>query len=60
MLALATVAFHAYQEELTPAGLQLLRAALKTHFDGVERLFFDRIGDDDVETLARVFEPFRR
>src|SRR5688500_7563265 len=45
---------------LTPAGLELLRAALKTHFDGVERVFFDRIAEEDVETLARVFEPFRR
>ncbi|HEX2087036.1 MAG TPA: MarR family transcriptional regulator [Solirubrobacteraceae bacterium] len=45
---------------LTPAGLELLRAALKTHFDGVERVFFDRIAEDDVATLARVFEPFRR
>ncbi|HEV2815177.1 MAG TPA: MarR family transcriptional regulator [Solirubrobacteraceae bacterium] len=45
---------------LTPAGLELLRAALKTHFDGVERVFFDRLAEEDVETLARVFEPFRR
>ncbi len=45
---------------LTPAGLDLLRAALKTHFDGVERLFFDRIAEEDVETLTRVFEPFKR
>jgi DNA-binding MarR family transcriptional regulator len=45
---------------LTPAGLELLRAALKMHFDGVERVFFDRLAEEDVETLARVFEPFRR
>ncbi len=45
---------------LTPAGLDLLRAAQKTHFGGVERLFFDRLSEQDVETLARVFEPFRR
>jgi DNA-binding MarR family transcriptional regulator len=45
---------------LTPAGLELLRAALKTHFDGVERVFFDCIAEEDVETLARVFERFRR
>ena len=45
---------------LTPQGLELLRAAQKTHFAGVERLFFDRVPDADVETLARVFKPFRR
>jgi len=45
---------------LTPQGLDLLRAAQKTHFAGVERLFFDRLREQDVETLARVFAPFRR
>ena len=45
---------------LTPDGFELLRAAQKTHFRGVERLFFDHVDDQDVETLARVFEPFRR
>src|SRR3954463_1719890 len=44
---------------LTDAGLELLRAAQHTHFAGVERRFFDRVPDADVETLARVFEPFR-
>ena len=44
---------------LTDEGLELLRAALKTHFDGVERLFFDRVSEKDVATLARVFERFR-
>lgn len=45
---------------LTPQGLELLRGAQKTHFAGVERSFFDRVAERDVETLARVFEPFRR
>jgi len=45
---------------LTPEGLELLRVAQRTHFDGVERLFFDHIPEREVETLARVFEPFRR
>jgi DNA-binding MarR family transcriptional regulator len=45
---------------LTPAGLDLLRAAQATHFAGVERLFFDHVAESDVATLARVFEPFRR
>ena len=50
----------AKQAWLTPQGLELLRAAQHTHFAGVERLFFDRLSPSDVETLARVFEPFRR
>ena len=50
----------AKQAWLTPQGLELLRAAQHTHFAGVERRFFDRISPSDVETLARVFEPFRR
>ena len=45
---------------LTPDGFDLVRAALRTHFDGVERLFFDRLDEGDVATLARVFAPFRR
>ena len=44
---------------LTPAGLELLRAALKTHLDGVQRVFFDRIPEADVETLAGAFDRFR-
>jgi DNA-binding MarR family transcriptional regulator len=45
---------------LTAEGLKLLREALRTHFAGVERLFFDELGERDIETLARVFTPFRR
>jgi DNA-binding MarR family transcriptional regulator len=45
---------------LTSAGSQLQRSAEITFFAGVERLFFDRVTDDDLETLARVFGPFRR
>jgi DNA-binding MarR family transcriptional regulator len=44
---------------LTPQGLELLRAAQKTHFAGVERLFFDRVPEHDVKALARVFARFR-
>ena len=50
----------AKQAWLTPSGLELLRAAQHTHFAGVERRFFDRVPAEDVQTLARVFEPFRR
>jgi DNA-binding MarR family transcriptional regulator len=45
---------------LTPQGLDLLRRAQKTHFGAVERLFFDRVPEQDVEALARVFARFRR
>jgi len=50
----------AKQAWLTPEGLELLDAAQETHFAGVERRFFDNVADSDVETLARVFKPFRR
>ena len=45
---------------LTSEGLKLQRSAEATFFAGVERLFFDRVTDDDLVTLARVFGPFRR
>jgi DNA-binding MarR family transcriptional regulator len=45
---------------LTPEGSKLQRSAEATFFAGVERLFFDRVTDDDLATLARVFGPFRR
>ena len=37
-----------------------LAVELKRHFDGVERVFFERLTEEDIETLARVFEAFRR
>jgi DNA-binding MarR family transcriptional regulator len=46
--------------KLTAKGLKFLRGALETHFDGVERLFFEELSERDVETLARVFRRFRR
>jgi DNA-binding MarR family transcriptional regulator len=49
----------AKQAAITASGIELLRAAEKTHFDGVQRAFFDQLQDSDVETLARVFQPFR-
>jgi DNA-binding MarR family transcriptional regulator len=45
---------------LTAAGRELQRAAEGTFFAGVERVFFDRITEEDLATLARVFGPFRR
>ncbi len=55
-----TVDTRAKQASLTARGFELLRAAQKTHFAGVERLFFDQVPEADVETLARLFQPFRR
>src|SRR3954468_15359105 len=40
----------AKQAWLTAQGLELLHAAQKTHFAGVERLFFANVPDSDVET----------
>ena len=45
---------------LTAEGLELQRSAEGTFFAGVERLFFDRVTEEDLATLARVFGPFRR
>src|SRR5690349_3665707 len=45
----------AKQAWLTPQGRELLHAAQAAHFASVERLFFDRVSDSDLETLARVF-----
>ena len=45
---------------LTAEGLKLQRSAETTFFAGVERLFFDRLSEEDLVTLARVFGPFRR
>ncbi|MGH2874060.1 MAG: MarR family winged helix-turn-helix transcriptional regulator, partial [Solirubrobacteraceae bacterium] len=40
---------------LTPQGAELARAAQQTHFDSVQRLFFDRLATGDLEALAAVF-----
>jgi DNA-binding MarR family transcriptional regulator len=50
----------AKQAVITASGVELLQAAEKTHFAGVQRAFFDQLEESDVETLAHVFEPFRR
>jgi DNA-binding MarR family transcriptional regulator len=46
---------------LTSAGLSRLRAAAKTHLDGVQRLFLDRLDARDLasleDCLGRVAEP---
>ena len=43
---------------LTGTGLTLLREAQAMHFAGVQRRFFDEIGDKDVSALAAVFGRF--
>jgi DNA-binding MarR family transcriptional regulator len=39
---------------LTESGLEKLRAARRTHLDGVSRLFLERFEDDELETLAEL------
>ena len=48
----------AINAQLTPAGLELARAAQRTHFDGVQQRFFDRLSPEEVATLAGVFNRF--
>src|SRR5262245_30589732 len=39
------------EARLTSAGLERLRAAARTHLDGVHRYFLDRLGPDELEAL---------
>ena len=48
----------AINAQLTPAGLELARSAQRTHFDGVQQRFFDRLSPAEVATLAEVFNRF--
>ena len=48
----------AINARLTPAGLELARSAQRTHFDGVQQRFFDRLSPTEVTTLAEVFNRF--
>ena len=43
---------------LTPAGLELAKAAQATHLAAVRERFFDRLSDAEVATLASVFLRF--
>lgn len=45
----------AVEARLTPAGLELMRAAQGTHFASVQRAFFDRLSNGELETLAAIF-----
>jgi DNA-binding MarR family transcriptional regulator len=45
----------AVEAHLTPGGLELMRAAQRTHFDSVQRAFFDHLGAAELDALASVF-----
>ncbi len=45
----------AVEAHLTPAGLELMRAAQQTHFASVQRAFFDRLSPGELDALAAVF-----
>jgi DNA-binding MarR family transcriptional regulator len=48
----------AVEAHLTDPGLQLMRQAQATHFASVQREFFDRLQDGELEALAEVFGRF--
>jgi DNA-binding MarR family transcriptional regulator len=45
----------AVQAHLTPAGLELTRAAQATHFASVQSLFLSRLSERELTVLAEVF-----
>jgi len=45
----------AVEAHLTVAGLELMRAAQKTHFASVQSAFFDQLRDGELDVLADVF-----
>lgn len=48
----------AVHAKLADAGLKLVVEAQSTHFASVQAAFFDRLDDDEIATLARVFGKF--
>lgn len=48
----------AINAQLTPAGLELARAAQATHLAAVRRRFFDRLSAREIAALAAVFGRF--
>lgn len=48
----------AVEAHLTVDGADLMRQAQATHFASVQREFFDRLRDGELETLAEVFGRF--
>ena len=48
----------AVEAHLTPAGLELVRAAQARHFEAVQERFFEQLSDDEIATLAQIFGRF--
>lgn len=48
----------AVEAHLTPAGRELVGQAQATHLASVQRLFFDRLGEGELDVLASVFARF--
>ncbi|MFP5364634.1 MAG: MarR family winged helix-turn-helix transcriptional regulator [Thermoleophilia bacterium] len=48
----------AVHAQLADAGLKLVIEAQSTHFASVQAAFFDLLDDEEIATLARVFEKF--
>jgi DNA-binding MarR family transcriptional regulator len=48
----------AVDARLTDAGLDLVRRAQSSHFAAVQRLFFDKLSEEEVGELAEVFARF--
>jgi DNA-binding MarR family transcriptional regulator len=48
----------AVEAHLTPDGLKLMREAQQTHFESVQRQFFDQLTDREVDVLGAVFARF--
>jgi DNA-binding MarR family transcriptional regulator len=42
--------------QLTPAGLSAIEAAAPNHVTTVRRFFFDPLSDDELDTLATLFD----
>src|SRR5207248_4923127 len=48
----------AVEGHLTDAGLKLVRCAQKAHFESVQQVFFQKLSDEEIATLASVFSRF--
>lgn len=48
----------AVHAQLSDSGLDLVISAQSTHFASVQAAFFDRLDDEEIATLARVFGKF--
>jgi DNA-binding MarR family transcriptional regulator len=48
----------AVEGHVTDDGLKLVRCAQKAHFESVQRMFFEQLSADEIQTLADVFSRF--